>query len=77
MRSEIDSLENQILEELARDQKEERMYDAMIVEYKDLTKQEAILKAEDDQLLREVGHHDDGVAVLSLLSVPIVEDMAE
>ena len=65
MRSEIDSLENQILEELARDQKEERMYDAMIAEFKDVTKQEAILKAEVDQLLREVGH-DDGVAVLSL-----------
>jgi len=71
LRREIESLENQIQEELEADQEEERLYNEMLAEYKEVCKQEAILKAEVEQLLKEVGTddgHEVGGAVGGILS---------
>jgi len=71
LRREIESLENQIEEELRADQEEERLYNEMLAEYKEVCKQEATLKAEVEQLLKEVNiddSHDCGGAVGGVFS---------
>jgi len=71
LRREIEFLENQIQEELEAEQEEERLYNEMLAEYKEVSKQEAVLKAEVEQLLKEVGTddgHEVGGAVGGILS---------
>ena len=44
---------------MAKDEEKERLYNEMVKEYEEVSKQEAILDAEIEQLRREVGD-DDG-----------------
>merc|ERR1712114_155565 len=58
-RREVALLEAELNKVMAEDEEEERLYNEMVKEYEEVSKQEAILDAEIEQLRREVGD-DDG-----------------
>ena len=58
-RREVALLEAELNKVMAEDEEEERLYNEMVMEYEEVSKQEAILDAEIEQLRREVGD-DDG-----------------
>ena len=57
-RKEVASLEKELQKVKAEDEEEERLYNEMVKEYEEVSKQEVILKAEIEQLQREVGDDD-------------------
>ena len=57
-RKEVASLEKEFQKVMAKDEEEERLYNEMVKEYEEVSKQELILKAEIEQLRREVGDDD-------------------
>merc|ERR1719188_414676 len=76
-RREVALLEAELEKVTAEDEEEERLYNEMVKEYEEVSKQEAILDAEIEQLRREVGDDDGpniegavGVGILSPLDFP-------
>ena len=57
-RREVARLEAELEKVTAEDEEEERLYNEMVKEYEEVSKQEAILDAEIEQLRREVGDDD-------------------
>ena len=54
-RNEVMRLEEELQKVMGEDEEEERLYNEMVKEYEEVSKQEVILKAEIEQLRREVG----------------------
>ena len=52
------SLEKEFQKVMGEDEEEERLYNEMVKEYNEVSQQEAIFKAEIEQLQREVGDDD-------------------
>ena len=57
-RNEVASLEEELQKMMGEDEEEERLYNEMVKEYNEVSKQEVILRAEIEQLQREVGDDD-------------------
>ena len=57
-RNEVASLEEELQKMMGEDEEEERLYNEMVKEYNEVSKQEVILEAEIEQLQREVGDDD-------------------
>ena len=57
-RNEVMRLWEELQKVMGEDEEEERLYNEMVKEYNEVSKQEAILKAEIEQLQREVGDDD-------------------